>query len=107
MHPAVLLALIDVVRGVHAAGKTVGVCGEMASDPASAILLLGMGMDNLSVTVSGLSRVKWMISSFTRARAAEILETVIRLEDPIVIRETVNRELVGAGLGGLMRAGKR
>lgn len=107
MHPAVLLALIDVVRGVHAAGKTVGVCGEMASDPASAILLLGMGMDNLSVTVSGLSRVKWMISNFTRARAAEILDTVIRLEDPIVIRETVNRELVGAGLGGLMRAGKR
>jgi len=107
MHPAVLLALIDVVHGVHAAKKTVGVCGEMASDPASAILLLGMGMDNLSVTVSGLSRVKWMISSFTRARSAEILESVLKLEDPVMIRETLNRELVRAGLGGLVRAGKR
>ncbi|MEA3413674.1 MAG: phosphoenolpyruvate--protein phosphotransferase [Pseudomonadota bacterium] len=107
MHPAVLRALIDVVHGAHAAKRTVGVCGEMASDPASAILLLGMGMDNLSVTVSGLSRVKWMISSFTRARSAEILESVLKLEDPVMIRETLNRELVRAGLGGLVRAGKR
>lgn len=105
-HPAVLKALGDVVAGARAAGKPVSLCGEMASDPAAVILLLGLGIDSLSVSVAGLSRVKWVINSFTRTRAREILGQVMALEDPAGIRERLDAALVEAGLGGLVHPGR-
>jgi phosphotransferase system enzyme I (PtsP) len=95
-----------IIKGAHRAGKPVSVCGEMASDPASVILLLGMGIDSLSVSVAGLTRVKWVIASFTRKKARQLLDEVRKLDDPIIIREMLNDALVREGLGGLVRAGK-
>jgi phosphotransferase system enzyme I (PtsP) len=106
LHPAVIESLIAITKGAHRAGKPVSVCGEMASDPASVILLLGMGIDSLSVSVAGLTRVKWVISSFTRVKAKQLLDYVRQLDDPIIIREMLNDALVEEGLGGLVRAGK-
>jgi phosphotransferase system enzyme I (PtsP) len=106
LHPAVIEALIAITQGAHRAGKPVSVCGEMASDPASVILLLGMGIDSLSVSVAGLTRVKWVIASFTRKKARQLLDDVRELDDPIIIREMLNDALVREGLGGLVRAGK-
>jgi phosphotransferase system enzyme I (PtsP) len=78
----------------------------MASDPAAVILLLGLGIDSLSVSVAGLPRVKWVINSFTRARAREILGQVMTLEDATGIRERLDAALVEVGLGGLVRPGR-
>ncbi|MEN8129507.1 MAG: phosphoenolpyruvate--protein phosphotransferase [Pseudomonadota bacterium] len=107
LHPAVIEALIAIVEGAHRAKKPVSICGEMATDPASVILLLGMGIDSLSVSVAGLTRVKWVIGSFSRARAKELLDEVRELDDPVVIRDALNDALVKEGLGGLVRAGKQ
>ena len=106
LHPAVLRALLQVVESAHRLGKEVSVCGEMAGDPAAAILLLGMGMDSLSMTVSGLPRIKWVIRSFTKQRAAKILEEVLAMEDTRTIRQHLTHALEQAGLGGLIGAGK-
>jgi phosphotransferase system, enzyme I, PtsP len=106
LHPAVLRALMQVVDGGHWHGKPVGVCGEMAGDPSGAVLLLGMGIDSLSMNVSSLLPVKWVIRSFTRAQARALLEEVLRLDEPGRIRQRVCTALEQAGLGGLVRAGK-
>jgi phosphotransferase system, enzyme I, PtsP len=61
LHPAVVQVVGDIVQRAHRQNKPVGVCGEMAGDPASALLLLGLGVDSLSMTPSSLPRVKWTI----------------------------------------------
>jgi phosphotransferase system enzyme I (PtsP) len=106
LHPAVLRALQQIVEAARRAGKAVGVCGEMAGDPAAVILLLGMGVSTLSVSVPALPRVKWVIRSFTQQRAQELLALAWRMEEPLAIRSLLNEALVDAGMGGLVRAGK-
>jgi len=105
LHPAVLRAIKQVVDQAHQLGKPVSVCGEMAGDPAAVLALLGLGVDSLSMSVSNLPRVKWVIRSFTHDEACKLLEQVWLLEDPQAIRELYNSVLEQGGLGGLVRAG--
>lgn len=106
LHPASIRALEFVTEGAHRAGKPVSVCGEMAADPAAIIVLLGMGIDSLSVSVSAIPRVKWVIRSFSQDRAEALLAQCRLLDSPSQIRSLLNNALVQAGLGGLFRAGK-
>ncbi len=76
-HPAVLRTLRQIVEEAHRAKLSVGVCGEMAGDPVFAPLLLGLGMDSLSMSPAWLPSVKYLIRAMTmkdaRALAAEAL----------------------------------
>lgn len=103
LHPAVLHALLLVVTSAHAMGKTVSICGEMTSDPASVILLLAMGFDVLSLSAANLSRVKWVIRNFSLQEARQILDEVIMFEDPKKIRHHLEQALEKAGLAKLVR----
>jgi phosphotransferase system enzyme I (PtsP) len=105
LHPAVLCAIRQVVQEAHRLGKPVSVCGEMAGDPAAALALLGLDVDSLSMSVSNIARVKWVIRSFARAEARDLLEQALQLEEPRAIREMYNNVLEQGGLGGLVRAG--
>jgi phosphotransferase system enzyme I (PtsP) len=105
LHPAVLQALIQVVSGAHAQGKPVSICGEMAGDPASVILLLAMGYDTLSMNAMSLTRVKWVIRSISLSHAQSLLGRALQLDDAKEIRLLLENALVEAGLGGLVRAG--
>lgn len=105
-HPAVLAALEMTVKGAKRAGKTVSICGEMASDPASALLLLGCGIDSLSVSLASLPRIKWVVRSFTRSAARELFQSAMQMQSSTAIRAMVEDELTRAGLGALVRAGK-
>ncbi|MFV8835409.1 phosphoenolpyruvate--protein phosphotransferase [Aquisalimonas sp.] len=106
LHPAVLQAVRQVVEAGERNNCHVSVCGAMAGDPASAILLLGLGVHGLSMSVSSLLKVKWVIRSFTRQQATSLLEEALTLENPADVRRLLNRALEQAGLGGLVRAGK-
>ena len=106
LHPASLRALEMIADGARRTGTPVSVCGEMAADPAAVILLLGMGINSLSVSVSAIPRVKWVIRSFSLDRAEALLAQCRALENPEQIRSLLNNALVQAGLGGLVRAGK-
>lgn len=106
LHPAVLRALRDIVQGARHHGRPVSVCGEMAGDPAAAILLVALGIDALSMSASALPRIKWVIRSISLERARELLIRAMAMESPGAIRILLNEELVGLGLGGLVRAGK-
>jgi len=106
MHPSVLKAINQVVEAGHKYGRPVGVCGELAGDPAAALLLMGMGVDNLSMAVASLPRIKWVIRSFSQHDARIMLTRSLETHSPIEIRKFVNAALESAGLGGLLRAGK-
>lgn len=107
LHPAVLRALYYVAQSAHKEGKMASVCGEMASDPVAVILLLAMGFDSLSMNSSSLPRAKWVIRKFTMARAQELLEEVLQMDEPIAIRSHLELALHEMGLGSLIRVGKR
>jgi phosphotransferase system enzyme I (PtsP) len=106
LHPAVLQALRQLTTAAHGLGKSVSVCGEMAGDPAAALLLLGMGVDSLSMSAGSLPRVKWVVRSFTREEARQLLEETESLERAEAIRSRLNEALDARGLGGLVRAGR-
>jgi len=67
--PSMLRLLKTVVDAARAAGKPASVCGEMASEPLAAFLLLGLGYQTLSVAPPALARVKWTVRQVSAARA--------------------------------------
>ena len=105
LHPAVIRAILQVVESARVHNVPVSVCGEMAGDPIAALLLLAMGIDSLSMSVSSLPRVKWVIRNTTRERARQILSKVLLVEDAAGIRKYLNETFEAAGMGGLVRAG--
>ncbi len=72
LHPAVVRQMKHILDVGEAAGLPVSVCGEMASEPLSAVLLVGFGYTRLSVAPPALSPIKWMIRTVpdSAARAA-------------------------------------
>jgi phosphotransferase system enzyme I (PtsP) len=105
LHPAVIGALQHVVAAGRQKNIPVSICGEAAGDPAMAILLLGMGINSLSMSASDLPRIKSVIRTITREQALSLLNDVLQIERAAVIRELLTDVLVKAGLGGLVRAG--
>ncbi|MGM0595342.1 MAG: phosphoenolpyruvate--protein phosphotransferase, partial [Pseudomonadota bacterium] len=106
LHPSVIRALQMVVEGAKKHQIPVSVCGEMAGDPAAALLLVGLGVDSLSMSASSLLRIKWVVRSFSRRRARSLLARVLEMEDIRQIRAHMQQVLEKQGLGGLIRAGK-
>lgn len=106
LSPAVILAIKAVVEGAARHEIPVSVCGEMAGDPRAALVLLALGVDSLSMSASSLLRVKWALRCFTRAKAQELFDDVMKLENASQIRFYLTNALIDAGLGGLVRAGK-
>lgn len=103
--PPVLKAVAQAVDGARRHGIPVGVCGELAGDPEAALLLSGMGLDSLSMGATAIPRVKWVIRSFSRARARQLLEEALGMADAGQIRARVRAVLEAQGLGGLVRPG--
>jgi len=107
LSPSVILAIKAVVEGASRHNVPVSVCGEMAGDPRAALILLALGVDSLSMSASSLLRVKWVLRNFSRERAQELFADIMRLDNARQIRFYLTTALIDAGLGGLVRAGKR
>ena len=75
--PSVLRLLKLVAEAARAAGKPASVCGEMASEPLSAFLLLGLGYETLSVAPPALPFIKWLIRQVTTAQARSAAEAAL------------------------------
>lgn len=70
-HPAVIRQLARIAEVATGADISASVCGEMASDPLSAVLLMGLGYDTLSVSPQDLALIKWVVRSVPMAAARE------------------------------------
>ncbi len=106
LHPSFLMALQVIIEKAHSVDTPVSICGEMASDPVLVLLLLGLGLDSLSVSMAALPSVKWVLSEFSREQAEQMVEEAMALGNPAKIREMLSQHLIEAGLGALVRAGK-
>jgi phosphotransferase system enzyme I (PtsP) len=73
LHPAVLKVLTQLVKSVHQERKHVSICGEMAGDPMSAVLLVAMGYDSLSMSSICVGQIKWVLKHFDLASLKDIL----------------------------------
>jgi phosphocarrier protein FPr/phosphocarrier protein len=78
LHPAVLRMIDLTVRGGHAHGRWVGVCGGLASDALAVPLLVGLGVDELSVSVPTLAAVKAALGRWTRAECEAVAAEALR-----------------------------
>lgn len=102
-HPAVLQALMHVVEAAHEEGKPVSVCGEMAGEPASAVLLMAMGFEALSMNAANLLRVKAAIRQVALSSARQLLQEVLGMDSGEVIAAHVDLHLKRAGLADLLQ----
>jgi phosphotransferase system enzyme I (PtsP) len=103
-HPAVLHALKHVVDAAHAEKKGLGICGEMAGNPAAAILLMAMGYDVLSMNSTNLLTVKWAVRSFELSKAKRMLNKVLKMDNAQQIKTYVDDQMRLAGLGRIVRS---
>jgi len=84
-HPAVIRLLKMVADAAHGHGIWVGVCGEMAGDLALTPLLLGLGMDELSVGASLVPRVKRAVQSLIHGDCQKLVGDLMELDTPSAI----------------------
>ncbi|MEI8191526.1 MAG: putative PEP-binding protein, partial [candidate division NC10 bacterium] len=88
-HPAVLKLLRDIVETAHRRAKTVSVCGEMASDPKAAPLLVGLGVDSLSVSARMFLRIKQIVRRLNMGRTREAVRAALGQVDSDAVRKTI------------------
>ena len=81
-HPAVLRTIKAVVEDAHRRNLPVAVCGEMAGDPVYAALLLGLGVDELSMSPPLLPAVKYVVRSMKMSDARRLAAEALKLNDP-------------------------
>jgi phosphotransferase system enzyme I (PtsI) len=80
-HPAIIKLIRETVSVAHKKGAWVGLCGEMAADPLMTPLLLGMGLDELSVPPSAVPLVKDVIRNIRFTEAVELVENALECKE--------------------------
>jgi phosphotransferase system enzyme I (PtsI) len=97
LNPAILRLIQMTVDACHRHGKWVGMCGEMAGDPQCVPLLLGMGLDEFSVSMSVIPEIKKVIRLMPFDKAQVIAKEALKLRTPDevldLIRDGVPPEL--------------
>lgn len=92
-NPAVLRLVQRTITSARENGIWAGMCGEMASDPNAAVLLMAMGINELSMSAPSIPRVKEKIRSISSVKAKEILADVMTMEDGDDIRNYLQKIL--------------
>ena len=93
-HPAVLRLIRSVIQAARSAGKDVVVCGEMAADTLSAIVLMGFGLRTFSMNPIFIPRVKKALRSIECRTAERIAEETLKLRSAQEIEEYVIEEIL-------------
>jgi phosphoenolpyruvate-protein phosphotransferase (PTS system enzyme I) len=89
LHPAVLRLIQQVIDIGHKAGIRVAMCGEMAGEPAYTMILLGLGLDELSMNPLAIPRVKKIIRGATMKESKALLNKVMTFSSATEIRAFV------------------
>ena len=93
LHPAVLRLLRSVVAAAHNEGIWVSMCGEMAGDPLYAMLLIGLGFDELSMAPTSVPLLKRIIRSVTYGQAADLGQRLYRCATAQEVEQFLRREM--------------
>jgi phosphotransferase system enzyme I (PtsI) len=80
-HPALHRLIKNVIEAAHAEKKWVGLCGEIASDPYASLLLVGLGIDELSMTSSSILEIKNYLSKSDYNDLTVLANSIIQDEE--------------------------
>lgn len=105
-HPTVLNAIKTIADTTQKLGIPCSVCGELAGDPGGALLLTGMGFEQLSMNTQNLLRVKWVLQKADSEQVKELVQDVLSCIKPEQVKFRVNRYFLNIGAAGILRAGK-
>ncbi|WP_425060415.1 Phosphoenolpyruvate-protein phosphotransferase [Sporomusa carbonis] len=92
-NPAVLRLVQHVIDAAHAAGKWVGMCGEMAGDLTAIPILLGMGLDEFSMSAGSILPARSLIRQLNQQDMGRIAKTVLAMDSAEAIKAFVEREV--------------
>jgi len=91
------LAVLRLIRGViesaHIAGKRVAMCGEMAGDLTALPILLGLGLDEFSMSASSVLPARALVRQLPMQKARTIAAAVLEMDDPLEIESFVKQEM--------------
>ena len=94
LHPAVLHAIAMTVEGARTAGITVSVCGELGADPAAIPILVGLGVQKLSVNVASLAPVKAQLLTLSREDCHRLAQEALNVDVAVGNRRSPDLESV-------------
>lgn len=97
-HPAVLRLIHRVIQAAHAEGKWVGMCGEMAGDPVAIPILLGMGLDEFSMSAGSILPARYQISRLSKETAAAYTDTILSMSTSQEVEAFVRKTFAGNGM---------
>lgn len=78
-HPAILRLISNVIDAAHKEGKWAGMCGEMAGDPVAIPILLGLGLDEFSMSATSILRARSQMKKLSKKDAARFKETLLSM----------------------------
>ncbi|MBW6465099.1 MAG: phosphoenolpyruvate--protein phosphotransferase [Brevefilum sp.] len=87
LHPAVLRLIDMTIKAAHHAGKWVGVCGELGADPQAIPILVGLGVDELSVTVPAIPTVKAQVRSLNYEETKALAQSALKCATAYEVRQ--------------------
>ena len=96
--PAVLRLIRQVIDAAHAAGKWVGLCGELAGEPLAIPILLGLGLDEFSMNAPAIPTAKQVIRTLRVDEARAIAAAVLELESAEEVRDMVRARMASMGI---------
>ncbi|WFC09647.1 phosphoenolpyruvate--protein phosphotransferase [Proteus mirabilis] len=105
LHPALLRSLNIIALECQRYQLPVSVCGEMAGTPMGALLLIGLGFRQLSMSGRSLPRVKYLLRHLDPAILQPFMQQVLKAEKAIEIKKLSADFMERQGLGGLIRGG--
>jgi len=91
LHPSLLRMIDQVVKAAHRRQRWVGVCGEMASDLWAVPLLVGLGIDELSVHPPAVARIKALVRSLDAAVCGRAARAALKLDSGAAVRRLIDR----------------
>ena len=98
LHPGVIRLIKHVIDASHEQGKFTGMCGELASDPVATMILLGLGLDEFSMTASSIPLIKNILRSVSKAECEEVANKALTMDTAEEITAYAKSVLIEKGL---------
>ena len=92
-YPAVLRLIRNVIKAAHDEGKWVGMCGELAGEPLAAPILLGLGLDEFSMSPPMVPVLKQILRNLNAEEMRPLAEEALQLESPEEIQQFVKEKV--------------
>ncbi|MCG5264601.1 phosphoenolpyruvate--protein phosphotransferase [Acinetobacter pittii] len=93
LHPSILQLIVQTVKAAHKYGKWVGICGELAADPKAVPILMGLGVDELSMSPNSIPLVKAQIRTLNYSQAQVLAKRALECDSATAVRQLSEQEM--------------